>query len=211
MANIIYVLKNEAMPDLLKIGRTDRDVLQRVRDLDNTSVPLPFQCLYAAEVNDAKFVEDRIHKTFADKRLRTNREFFRVALEQVIAAIELAQIREVTPQNDANNEISDQIALEKYNQLEARRERLTFKDLFIPTNAVLTFAKDENVQCIVLDENSNQVLFEGKAMSLSRAALIAVRSKGYNWISARGSDFWKYDGKTLTTIRLENEEQDSLI
>jgi hypothetical protein len=47
MPEIVYVLTNEAM---VKIGRTTTSVEQRIKELDNTSLPLPFQCFYAAEV-----------------------------------------------------------------------------------------------------------------------------------------------------------------
>ena len=54
MAEIIYVLTNEAMDGLVKIGRTTTSVEQRIRELDNTSAPLPFQCFYAGVVNANK-------------------------------------------------------------------------------------------------------------------------------------------------------------
>ncbi|MCW8946525.1 MAG: GIY-YIG nuclease family protein, partial [Sedimenticola sp.] len=54
MTNIVYVLINESMPGYVKVGRTD-DLEQRMRSLDNTSLPLPFECFYAAKVNDAVF------------------------------------------------------------------------------------------------------------------------------------------------------------
>jgi len=38
MNNIIYILVNESMPDLVKIGRTNRSIEQRIKELDNTSV-----------------------------------------------------------------------------------------------------------------------------------------------------------------------------
>ena len=47
MSEIVYVLTNESMEGLVKIGRTSTGVEQRIRELDNTSVPLPFQCFYA--------------------------------------------------------------------------------------------------------------------------------------------------------------------
>jgi T5orf172 domain len=53
MAEIVYVLTNEAMDGLVKIGRTTTSVEQRIKELDNTSIPLPFQCFFAGEVTDA--------------------------------------------------------------------------------------------------------------------------------------------------------------
>lgn len=43
---IVYVLANKAMPDLIKIGKTQRKDLQaRMSELYSTGVPFPFECL----------------------------------------------------------------------------------------------------------------------------------------------------------------------
>ena len=49
---IIYVLTNEAMPGYVKVGKTSTSVAQRIRELDSTSLPFPFECYYAARVVD---------------------------------------------------------------------------------------------------------------------------------------------------------------
>lgn len=43
MAGIIYILVNSFMPDIFKIGRTERNVEDRIKELDTTSMPAPFQ------------------------------------------------------------------------------------------------------------------------------------------------------------------------
>jgi hypothetical protein len=40
---IVYVLINEAMPGYVKVGKTD-NLDRRLRDLDWTNLPLPFEC-----------------------------------------------------------------------------------------------------------------------------------------------------------------------
>jgi hypothetical protein len=167
-------------------------------------MPAPFRCVYAAEVNDVVIVEKRIHKIFIDKRIRKNREFFeKVSLEQLIEAIKLAEIREVTPKNDIFNEPLDKEVLEKCSEVEERKNKWAFKDLRIPINSLLYFSKNDSVTSIVADENSNRVIFEGVNMSLSASALKALNKIGYTWSSVRGSDYWMYEDETLTTRRLE--------
>ena len=39
----VYILSNPAMPGLLKIGYTERDVQERVKELSNTGIPSPFE------------------------------------------------------------------------------------------------------------------------------------------------------------------------
>ena len=50
MEGSVYVLTNPAMPNMVKIGKTTRDVELRLADLYSTGVPLLFECEYAAKV-----------------------------------------------------------------------------------------------------------------------------------------------------------------
>lgn len=53
MPNIIYILTNEAMPGMVKVGLTNDSVEARITHLSSsTGVPLPFECYFAAEVSD---------------------------------------------------------------------------------------------------------------------------------------------------------------
>ena len=61
----------------MKIGRTT-NLERRLRSLDNTSVPLPFRCVFAVEVDDENEVERLLHQAFADNRTKTIREFFQL-------------------------------------------------------------------------------------------------------------------------------------
>jgi uncharacterized membrane protein len=92
---LVYILENEAMPGILKVGTTS-NLAQRVKQLNSsTAVPLPFHCRYAAMVEDPYFVEKRLHAAFAPHRLSPSREFFRVPVECIIAAIELVALETV--------------------------------------------------------------------------------------------------------------------
>jgi hypothetical protein len=207
MAEIVYVLTNEAIEGMVKIGRTSTSVEQRIKELDNTSLPLPFQCFYAAEVTNATLVEGKLHRIFADKRIRANREFFRVDPNQVREAIQLAELKEVTPKVDVVVDAADVQALQKAVATEERRTRLRFSELSIPTGAVLTFTKDTSKTCTVIADG--RVEFEGQTQSPSAAALKAVRQLGYLWAAVSGSDYWQYEGETLTARRLRLEDEQS--
>lgn len=79
MAQIVYVLTNEAMPNIVEIGRTTDSVESRVSSLSGHSgVPLPFECYFAAEVQDCVKLEKTLHQLFAEYRLNPKREFFKV-------------------------------------------------------------------------------------------------------------------------------------
>ena len=85
---IVYVLSNPAFDKYVKVGKTV-DLEQRLRQLDNTSVPLPFRCEFAIEVNDETKAEHLVHQAFADVRVRSKREFFEIDAQRVIAALKL--------------------------------------------------------------------------------------------------------------------------
>lgn len=207
MPEIVYVLTNEAMEGMVKIGRTTTSVEQRIKELDNTSLPLPFQCFYAAEVSNSATVEGKLHRIFSDKRIRSNREFFRVDANQVREAIQLAELKDVTPKVDVVVDASDVQALQKAVATEERRSRLRFTELGIPAGAVLTFAKDANMTCVVVADGKVQL--ENQVMSPSAAALQVVRKMGYQWSAVSGSDYWEFEGETLGArrLRLEDEQQ----
>ena len=86
MPGIIYVLTNEGMPGLVKIGITNaNDVLQRITQLSSHSgVPLTFVCHFAAEVEDNANMERKIHALFSENRVNPKREFFKIAPERVV-------------------------------------------------------------------------------------------------------------------------------
>ena len=134
MAGIIYVLTNAAMPGLIKLGRTDAgSIEERMRTLDNTSVPLPFECFYAAEVSDTHKVEKAIHEAFGDSRIRPSREFFRLSPDKPKAIIQLLEIKNVTPGEDVLTEPGDQAALN-----EERRRRSNFQFSLEPISKLPT-------------------------------------------------------------------------
>lgn len=201
MYEIVYVLTNPAMPGYTKIGRTN-NLEQRIRGLDTTSVPLPFECFYAATVKDAVFVERKLHDAFSDHRVRSNREFFEISPERVVAALELAAIENITPGQDFVETKEDKAALDKARD---RRSIFNFGMVQIPPGSILTFSRDENVTCQVVDNRS--VEFEGAVTSLSAAARTLLQRAGGKLTAAQGSLYWEYEGEILEERRKRMEEE----
>ena len=79
------------MPNYVKIGKTVQRVEERMRSLDSTRVSLPFECFFAARVEDIDFVERQLHDAFGDQRVRKNREFFETDPARV--AVQLSSLR----------------------------------------------------------------------------------------------------------------------
>ena len=199
---IVYILTNECMPDTIKIGVTD--VLeQRVKQLDNSSVALPFQCYYAVEVDNASVIEKKLHEGLDDCRIRQNREFFNTTPEQAKSLLGIVEVmggKNVTPTIDIVESPQDHEALKRARK---NRERFNFQILGIDVGTSLEFRKDVTITCEVVDDT--QVRIRDEVMSLSKSADIVLREMGYEWTSVRGNIWWCLNGETLHELRVRLE------
>ncbi len=200
--SIVYILTNESMPEVIKIGVTD-NLEQRIKQLDNTSVALPFECYYAVEVSDAASIEKKMHQGLSENRIRQNREFFNIAPESAKSLLEIAEVmggKNVTPIFDIVENSQDKQALEN-----ARRKRhnFNFRMLDIEIGTVLKFKKDNTITCEVFDDT--KVKFRGEVTSLSKSADTVLREIGYDYAGVRGPVWWCLDDKTLNELRNQIE------
>ncbi len=188
---IVYVLSNPSFDGYVKIGRTT-DLGQRLRELDNTSVPLPFRCEFAVEVDDEVETERLVHQVFADVRVRSNREFFEIEAQRVISALKLTRGKDVTPKEDV---AEDEEGIEALERTVAKRKSYSFNDAHVEVGDVLVYTRNESITATVVA--NKKIKFEGQVMSLSRAALILLHEGGYKWKQANGWAYWMKDGETL--------------
>lgn len=199
--SIVYILTNEAMPNCVKIGTTD-NLSKRLKQLYNTSVPFPFECFFAGQVEDSAKVERRLHTAFSKYRIQKNREFFDISPESIYAILELLTLKDVTPKDiilDKTEDISEiKRSIEKSSK---RRSAFNFKLANIPIGSELCFSRDHNIKAIV--ESNNTIKFNDKSTSLS---LAAQQLLGYKY-SVSGPLYWMYDDESLderrTRIELE--------
>ena len=204
MSKIVYILTNQSMPDTIKIGITD-DLESRMKQLDNTSTPLPFECYYAVEVEDARAIEKKIHEGLDDKRIRQNREFFNATAEQAKAILEIAEVmggKNVTPTEDIVETPQDKQALDTARK---KRKSFNFDMINIPVGAMLYFVKDTTITASVAD--NNKIKFEDEIHSLSSATLKIIHQMGYTWKQVSGPTYWMYEGETLTELRSRMEQE----
>ena len=100
-SGIVYAATNPMMPGLVKIGGTSRENVQaRMDELYSTGVAAPFTCEIARRVDRYMEVESALHTVFEPSRVSPGREFFRVTLDQVAAALGLAGGEDVTPEGE---------------------------------------------------------------------------------------------------------------
>lgn len=197
---IVYVLTNPAMPGLVKIGMTTRNEIEaRMRELYSTGVPVPFECAYACmvEVNDCAKVEKALHTAFQPNRINTQREFFKVNPEQVIAILKLLdKSNEIT--QEVNNEINEDITAadkEAGEKLKRKRPPLNFREMGIPVGSLLQYARsDEQAEVEVCADR--KVLYKGEERSLTSVTQELLGLE-YN---VQPTPYWTYNGKNLGDI-----------
>ena len=84
----IYILSTREQPHMLKIGFTTRSVLDRVNEINSaTGVVIPYGVRAVWSVRDARDIEAKIHKSLADYRVRSDREFFYMDYERAFERI----------------------------------------------------------------------------------------------------------------------------
>jgi hypothetical protein len=115
MSEFIYVLENALMPGLVKIGRTERSVSERVGELSShTGVPISFTVIKEYAVENSGEAEKIIHERLSDFRVNDNREFFKIDVDDAMEIIEsLLPKTEMRRDYDREDEIVDIIIPEK--------------------------------------------------------------------------------------------------
>ena len=77
------------MPGLVKIGRTERSVSERVGELSShTGVPISFTVVKEYEVENSVGAEKMIHERLSNFRVSDNREFFKMEADDAMDIIE---------------------------------------------------------------------------------------------------------------------------
>jgi hypothetical protein len=81
----VYVITNEAMPGLLKLGHSTKDPVLRAQELASTGTPTPFAVEYDALVINPAEVEKACHKRLAE--YRKGKEWFACTVALAVKAI----------------------------------------------------------------------------------------------------------------------------
>lgn len=87
----VYILQNDSMPGLLKIGKTARTSRERAKELSkSTGVPTPFRVVFEVPSDKYEILEREGHSKLARYRVGDNREFFKCT-----AGIAIKTIKEI--------------------------------------------------------------------------------------------------------------------
>ncbi len=76
----IYLLINESMPNVVKVGYTNKSVKERAVELYSTGAPTPFIIFAHWKVSGDKVqtIEAGLHRELSRYRISNNREFFKI-------------------------------------------------------------------------------------------------------------------------------------
>ena len=192
---IYYVITNEAMPGLVKIGKTNRSIKERLEALSSpSSVPGPFVCEYAVQVSDddQKDYEKLAHAALRELRYNNNREFFQIPLND---AISLMKMIPGTPLDLSPQSADPDSSSPKF------RPPFQFPIIGLKPGDHLTFRTDESIIAVVFDDK--KIKYKGEITSLTGAAKEILGKS----TSISGPKYWKYRGEILDDIRTRMEQQ----
>ncbi len=202
MSSIVYVLSNEAMPGLLKIGKTT-DMPRRMGKLYSTGVPLPFDCEFAVAVPDdqATKIETALHLAFEPHRVNPRREFFRMRLEQAEALLKAwPGAEDVTDsarrvlERDVSQGERDAVKRER-----RRRPNLDLEALGVMAGDTLESTGGGDAATVkVVDASHQTVHHNGETMHL-RDATYRVTGKEQG-TTIRQAAHWKFKGRVLVDL-----------
>lgn len=197
MSQIVYILKNESMPEYIKIGFTHGDVKDRLKQLDRTGTPLPFEVYYAATVENAEKEEKWLHSIFADRRARDTREFFKMNPEYATLALKRVEIQEEKIDSGLTKEQEKEV-----DEVKERRSRFHFAQYGIPVGSKLTFTRDSNIVAEVVE--GDKIKIGDKVSSLSTFAMELL---GYQR-RPQGTLYFEFEEEILDDRRrrMDNEQ-----
>ena len=195
----VYILTNMAMPGIVKIGMTERENLDaRMKELFSTGVPLPFNCEYAAKVNqkDCAKIERALHLAFAPQRVHPNREFFRIKPEQAKVILELFHHEDATEEvsKEIDNDLTDEDKAAVIKS-QVHRPSLNYFEMGMQKGDRLVWKDDPSISVTICSER--KVIYEGEECSISA---LSAKLKGYSTKHIAPGRHWLYNDRLLDDI-----------
>lgn len=203
----VYILTNPSFrEDWVKIGKSSRPVDVRSKELDNTSVPLPFEIYATLKTTKYSEVEKLVHKTIdrlTDLRIRQNREFFNVEpevalsiLKDIAMTLDNAEIFEAAKPIDITDSDDNSARAE-------RRGRFKFSLVKIPIGSELTFLPT-NIKVKVAGDDT--IEYQDRIYKLSPFVGTFMPEEKRNTSGAyQGVKYFSYKGQVLEDLRKQTE------
>lgn len=206
----IYILTNQSFhqSNWIKIGYSE-NVERRVRELSNTSLPLPFEIYATYEIKKSEgtspdlAIHELIHMLNSNLRINPNREFFEI--EPLDAYNMLYLMASIHGREDKLKLNYDNyfVKKEKKEELEisSRLEVFTFSKCNLKEGDELHFIHDSSIKCYV--KSDKRVMYNNKQYSLSALAKELLKIN----YGVAGPHYFTYKGEKLCDLRerIQNE------
>lgn len=193
----VYIFTNPSMQGYIKIGHA-KDLKRRLKALDTTGIPTPFEPYFAVRTAKYKELERVIHRELdklTDTRARKNREFFKIvpeiARDMMLNISSLLDDREI--ENFGNETAKD--AKNTNGSVRPMSSPTTFAMLGIPVGAELIPITNKYPKVKTVDNENHVQLENGEVKAISRAVIDATGR------SLNGFSCYRYHGEVLTNIR----------
>ena len=109
----VYVLSNQAMPGLVKVGYSTKDPQLRIEELAATGLPHAFLLEYDALVVDPRDIEQSVHSRL--NAVHEAKEFFRCSIAKAVTEIqEEVRRRRASIISEFRRNASDQAVAKPY-------------------------------------------------------------------------------------------------
>lgn len=216
----VYILTNPSFrEDWVKIGKSARPVEKRIKELDNTAVPQPFEIYATIQTTKYNDVEKYIHQTIdqlsPDKRIRRNREFFNVKPQVVLdifrniaSMLDDAVITIYKDNKPIEGAQCACTAAQEPTIHAPKRGRFKFSMVGIPIGETITFAPNGASTGIEVKVASDDTVeYEGHTYKLSPFVRIFMPENQRNTSGAyQGAKHFIYKGRVLDDLRREIEK-----
>lgn len=200
-SGLVYILTNPVMPGIVKIGKTKRpeDMIEkRIKELDNTAVPMPFEPFFSLKTVKYDKLEKVIHRELdklTDTRVRENREFFRIDPELARdLLLNISKLIDDAETCDYGNEAIDD-KIDTKGRIKPRSKNTTFSMIGIPINTELIPINDKCPKVIVANDVNLVRLEDGSEDTISNVAVRAMKQQ------INGFSCYRYKGEKLSDIR----------
>jgi len=199
----VYIIINKWMPRVVKIGKTDRTVNDRINEISQKSSPKGWEEYFSIESDKYEMIEDHMHNVFSDKRIWKEREYFEVEPERAVSILKSS----LKLCGGIEIELEKNIDQDNDTQIRPKGRVLPLTE-YAPIGSELVFTRDESIRCRIIDRK--KVEYEGDIYSsLSKlAGKLVVEKLNYSSPHVGGTDYFMYNGKILNEIRDEIYESD---
>ena len=214
----VYILTNPSFrEDWVKIGKST-NMEKRLKTLNTTALPLPFKVYATIKTSKYEELEKIIHKQIdrlTDLRINQSREFFNVhpaqALDIFLDQATALDDAIVTKYENGKPRQMYPVLEKSKEEKEKKPQRPPFDFSMVGLNVGDKVIFDAlNLEVKVAGRN--KVEYEGRLWSLSAFCGTYLPENMHNASEAyQGPKYFSYQGKTLWEIRLEKENNETLI